>query len=78
MDDQQTTVTTHLIEDAMEALGSEKPVDALQLITGLSHYLDRLRDELVTEARDGGASWQEIADALGVSRQAAWQRYERG
>jgi len=30
---------------------------------------------VVQQARDHGASWQTIGDALGVSRQAAFQRY---
>jgi hypothetical protein len=25
-----------------------------------------------------GASWQEIGDALGITRQAAWQRFSHG
>lgn len=33
------------------------------------------RDRGVREARAAGASWVEVADVLGVSRQAARQRY---
>ncbi|WP_224391612.1 DUF3887 domain-containing protein [Pseudonocardia sp. ICBG1293] len=32
---------------------------------------------VVQEAREAGATWQVIGDALGVSRQAAFQRYGR-
>jgi hypothetical protein len=33
--------------------------------------------ELVALARDEGMSWEEIADFLGTTRQAAWQRFGR-
>ena len=37
---------------------------------------------LVVQARATGASWTDIGDALGISRQAAWERFattrERG
>lgn len=33
--------------------------------------------EIVTVARERGHSWAEIAQALGVSKQAAWERYTR-
>jgi hypothetical protein len=32
-------------------------------------------NDLVRWAREDGASWEEIAKALGVTRQAAWERY---
>jgi hypothetical protein len=35
----------------------------------------RYLDELVAQARDEGASWKEIGMALGVTYQAAWERY---
>lgn len=40
--------------------------------------LQRERDRLVADARDERASWQTIAAALGVSRQAAWQAHREG
>jgi hypothetical protein len=35
----------------------------------------RYLDELVTQARNEGASWKEIGQALGVTYQSAWERY---
>jgi hypothetical protein len=32
-------------------------------------------NDLVRWAREDGASWEEIAKELGVTRQAAWERY---
>ena len=30
----------------------------------------------VWEARERGRSWQQIGDALGITRQAAWERFK--
>ena len=35
-------------------------------------------NDLVRWAREDGASWEEIAKELGVTRQAAWERYGKG
>lgn len=32
-------------------------------------------DAAVAAARDAGATWQQIADAAGMRRQSAWQRW---
>jgi len=40
--------------------------------------LERERDTLVGVAREERQSWHSIADALGVSRQAAWAAYREG
>ena len=36
---------------------------------------EQARRTIIAEARASGESWQQIADALGVSKQAAWERY---
>lgn len=33
--------------------------------------------ETVAAARDAGLSWAQIGEALGVSRQAVWERFEK-
>jgi hypothetical protein len=35
-------------------------------------------DSAVRQARSGGATWQQIGDRLGISRQAAQQRWPDG
>jgi len=57
-----------------DALPSD-PIDAIEQITASEMELDRLRCELVKQARASGRSWEQIASALGTSRQAAWQYY---
>ena len=37
--------------------------------------VEKLQLELVGQARNAGASWTDIGAALGVSKQAAWQRF---
>ncbi len=35
------------------------------------------RTRAIVEARDAGVPWQMIGDAIGVSRQAAWNAYSK-
>jgi len=51
------------------------PLDGLCESVGLAHSLDKLQRQLVLQARSAGRSWTEIGDALGVSKQSAWQRF---
>lgn len=39
--------------------------------------LDELRRRQVAEARRSGATWDEIGNALGMSRQAAWEYFAK-
>jgi len=51
------------------------PLTALRVVTESEHELDRIRRTQVIAARAAGASWQQIGDALGVSRQSAWESF---
>jgi hypothetical protein len=50
-------------------------VDALADMTGLATELDETISQAVTGLRETGYSWAEIAARLGVTRQAAQQRW---
>ena len=50
-------------------------VDALADMTGLAIELDEAIAQAVIGVREAGYSWAEIAARLGVSRQAAQQRW---
>lgn len=50
-------------------------VDALADMTGLATELDKAMVQAVIGLREAGYSWAEIAARLGVSRQAAQQRW---
>jgi DNA-directed RNA polymerase specialized sigma24 family protein len=51
------------------------PLEGLRRLTELRQTLDRVERELVVSARRHSWSWQEIGDALGLSRQAAHARH---
>jgi hypothetical protein len=65
----------HVGDLLRRAIGTEDPDDALRAITLLRGELDRLERESVACARVAGASWSTIADALGITRQAAQKRH---
>jgi DNA invertase Pin-like site-specific DNA recombinase len=57
--------------------GSDDPIMALGAIRRLRRELDQAETLAVRRAKNAGASWQLIAIALGVSRQAVQQKYGR-
>lgn len=74
MDDRLGTVVA--------AAGDDEPYRALCAIRKarreLNHELDKAETLAVRRARATGASWQLIALALDVSRQAVHKKYGRG
>jgi ClpA/ClpB-like protein len=52
-----------------------KVTEARQRATALSGVGDQLIDHFVTQARAAGLSWSQIGGALGVTKQAAQQRW---
>lgn len=57
---------------------AERPRDFLPTIHALSVRIvecDWSRTLLIKAAVEDGATWKDIADALGVSPQAAWKKY---
>lgn len=50
---------------------------ALHAIDTLCDEAAALRAAAVNEARQQEASWDEIGESLGISRQAAWERFQR-
>ncbi len=50
------------------------PAKALPAVVALRHLADQLEQEAVRSALRQGWSWSEIAEALGVSKQAAHRR----
>jgi len=57
--------------------GSDDPIEALNSIAELRKELDRVEAGTVRAARNRGASWQLIALALGVTKQAVHKKYGR-
>jgi DNA-directed RNA polymerase specialized sigma24 family protein len=68
MTDQQTLVGSAAGDD---------PAEGLRAVRAMRDLADRLETLQVGRARELGWSWQEIADSLGVSRQAVHKKHGR-
>lgn len=53
------------------------PLEALAELSRAGSELNALLRERVAAARRQGATWEEIGERLGMSRQAAWEYYTR-
>lgn len=56
----------------------EDPEQALAAVVALRRLADRMEAEAVTTALHQGWSWSRIAQALGISKQAAHKRLSAG
>jgi hypothetical protein len=59
-----------------EAVSSQDPAVGLAAVAALGVLLERLEALQVANARRLGWSWQDIGEALGVSRQAVHKTHE--
>lgn len=65
--------TLALLADSIEGNGDYG--DMLGAIRLVDLAADAARRAIVADAREAGETWQSIADALGISRQAAHERF---
>jgi hypothetical protein len=64
--------------DALWALQhAESPLTVLRAIADVREYAISFQDTAVRAAREGGATWEQIAEAMRVSRQAVHRRYAK-
>jgi DNA-binding NarL/FixJ family response regulator len=61
----------HLVQQA----SAGDPRIGLQAVASLRRLLEQLESLHVTNARKRGLSWQEIAEELGVSKQAVHKKH---
>ena len=61
-----------------DATASKDPAVGLAAVAALRELLESLEALQVANARDQGWSWQQIAGALGVSRQAVHKKHGGG
>jgi DNA-directed RNA polymerase specialized sigma24 family protein len=64
-------------QDLPQAAADADPRTGLRAVRALRRLVERLEDSQVRRARELGWSWQEIADVLGVSRQAVHKKHGR-
>jgi hypothetical protein len=74
------TATQHQqAQDAVNRILSsqiDNPLDGLRDIRTVRDYLDEMEIRYVKGLRARGVSWAEIAVNVGISRQAAWERWQ--
>ncbi|GAA2699695.1 sigma factor-like helix-turn-helix DNA-binding protein [Nonomuraea recticatena] len=65
------------VTELAEAAADRDPGVGLAAVAALRGLLEELEAVHVTNARDQGWSWEQIADALGVRRQSAHRKHAR-
>ncbi len=63
------------IDEITEAIGSEDPAQGLRAALALHRIAERVEAGQVAVARGQGWSWQQIGDALGITRQSVHAKY---
>ena len=61
--------------DVVTETGSEDPEVGLRAVASLRALVETVEELQVRRARELGWSWQQIAAPLGISKQAAHQRF---
>jgi hypothetical protein len=65
------------IEKLSLNLSSDDPAIGLRASLALHRLAERVEAHHVASARDSGWSWQQIGDALGVTRQSVHTKYNK-
>jgi hypothetical protein len=56
---------------------AQDPAEALAAVTALRRLADRLEDAAVEQAMREGWGWPQVAEALGVTRQAVHKKHAK-
>jgi hypothetical protein len=73
----QSILTSMDIERLSVNLSSDDPAIGLRASLALHRLAERVEAHHVASAREKGWSWQQIGDALGVTRQSVHTKYNR-
>jgi len=65
------------VEDLNLNLSSDDPAIGLRASLAMHRLAERVEANHVASAREKGWSWQQIGDALGVTRQSVHAKYNR-
>jgi hypothetical protein len=63
------------IDQVATAISSGDPALGLRAVLALQRLAERLEADQVATARRQGWSWQQIGDALGITRQSVHAKY---
>ena len=61
----------------VEVPASPDPADALASVVALRRLADRIEDAAVEQAMRAGWNWPQVAEALGVTRQAVHKKHAK-
>ena len=73
----QSRLTAMNAEDIASAIASDDPAVGLRASLALHRLAERVEADHVRSAREKGWSWQQIGDALGVTRQSVHTKYNK-
>jgi len=73
----QSKLTDVDVEELNLNLSSEDPAIGLRASLALHRLAERVEANQVAAAREKGWSWQQIGDALGVTRQSVHTKYSK-
>jgi DNA-binding NarL/FixJ family response regulator len=65
------------IEELSSSLSSDDPVIGLRASLALHRLAERVERQQVAAAREKGWSWQQIGDALGITRQSVHTKFNK-
>jgi hypothetical protein len=65
------------VEDVNLNLSSDDPAIGLRASLALHRLAERVEANHVASARERGWSWQQIGDALGITRQSVHTKYTK-
>lgn len=71
----ERNVPAHMTSTWQAATSDPDPLVALGATRALGDLLAAWESKLVQEAIAAGATWESVGSSVGVSRQAAWQRF---
>lgn len=77
-DDAEAHLFIPLARETVDVIDSDvDPLIKVQKVVWMRQWVDDVLAEFVEDARNAGHGWESIASSLGVTKQAAWQRYRK-
>src|SRR5215211_3352657 len=73
--EQEVSMQDGPLEKTREVTTAQEPLDALRALVDLRRELDEAEARHVEGALHEGRSWAQVAEALGISKQAAHKRH---